>query len=159
MERYSRSYVLCPRCVLLIYPSRPHPLYLNLSLYPPLDYSYSLQIRFVLLLPLCCPVRQHHKTCRDLLLRQLVAYAACRNCADLNPLSPQRRGSLVACQCRRRRNAAQQIRRTGVAKTLRGMRLISINNDSSRHEQQQRLPILRQFSKTNNSTLLLTTES
>ncbi|KAH3956022.1 hypothetical protein HBH51_257890 [Parastagonospora nodorum] len=61
---------------------------------------------------------------KDLLLRQLeilvdqalvlvglVAHAACGNRADLNPLPPQRRGSLVARQCRRRRNAAQQIRR------------------------------------------------
>ncbi|KAH3945270.1 hypothetical protein HBH53_146260 [Parastagonospora nodorum] len=59
IERYSRSYVLCSRCVLLIYSPRPYLLYLNLSLYPPLDHSYSLQI----------------------------AYAACRNCANLNPLS------------------------------------------------------------------------
>ncbi|KAH6328421.1 hypothetical protein HBI37_195650 [Parastagonospora nodorum] len=67
MERYSRSHVLCSRCILLIYPPRPHPLYLNLSPYPPLDYSYSLQ---------------------TLILIKLVAYAACRNCANLNPLSP-----------------------------------------------------------------------
>ncbi|KAH3948580.1 hypothetical protein HBH53_101870 [Parastagonospora nodorum] len=138
MERYGGSYVLCPRCVSLIYPPRPHPLYLNLSPHPPLDHSYSLQIRFVLLLLLRRPVRQHHKTRGNLLLRQLVAYAACRNRADLNPLPPQRRG---------------------IAKTLRGMRPISTNNDSLRHEQQQRLPIPRRFSKTNDSTLLLTTES
>ncbi|KAH5133890.1 hypothetical protein HBH70_143210 [Parastagonospora nodorum] len=124
IERYSGSHVLCPRRVLLIYPPRPHPPYLNPSPYPPLDYSYSLQIRFVLLLPLRRPVRQHYKTRRDLLLRQLkilvnqalilvrlVAYTAYRNRADLNPLPPQRRRSLVARQCRRRRNAAQQIRR------------------------------------------------
>ncbi|KAH5680420.1 hypothetical protein HBI21_066720 [Parastagonospora nodorum] len=42
IERYSGSYILCPHCVSLIYPSCPHPLYLNPSLYPPLDYSYSL---------------------------------------------------------------------------------------------------------------------
>ncbi|KAH4915941.1 hypothetical protein HBI79_231820 [Parastagonospora nodorum] len=96
-------------------------------------------------------MRRHHKTRRDLLLRQLeilvdqalilirlVAHAACRNYANLNPLSPQRRG---------------------IAKTLRSMRPISTNNDSSRHEQQQRLSIPQQFSKTNDSTLLLTTES
>ncbi|KAH4956383.1 hypothetical protein HBI78_204120 [Parastagonospora nodorum] len=111
IERYSGSYVLCSRRVSLIYPPRPHPLYLNPSPYPPLDHSYSLQIRFVLLLPLRRPVRQHHKTRRDLLLRQLVAHTACRNRANLNPLPPQRRGSLVARQCQRRRNAAQQIRR------------------------------------------------
>ncbi|KAH6091034.1 hypothetical protein HBI65_162090 [Parastagonospora nodorum] len=121
MERYGGSHVLCPRRVLLIYPPCPHPLYLNLSLYPPLDYSYSLQssrhhcplnlsqVRFVLLLlprrPLEILVNQ------ALVLVRLVAYAACRNCADLNPLLSQRRGSLVARQCRRRRNAAQQIRR------------------------------------------------
>ncbi|KAH6440187.1 hypothetical protein HBI59_136900 [Parastagonospora nodorum] len=69
IERYSGSYILCPCCVLLIYPPRPHPLYLNLSPHPSLDHSYSLQI----------------------------AHAACRNCADLNPLPPQRRRSLVAC--------------------------------------------------------------
>ncbi|KAH5757091.1 hypothetical protein HBI92_174140 [Parastagonospora nodorum] len=86
MERYGGSYVLCPRCVLLIYPPRPYLLYLNLSLYPPLDYSYSLQICFVLLLPPRRPVRRHHKT--SLVLVGLVAYAACRNCADLNPLPP-----------------------------------------------------------------------
>ncbi|KAH4969836.1 hypothetical protein HBI78_054500 [Parastagonospora nodorum] len=34
------------------------------------------------------------------------------------------------------------------------MRSIFINNDLLRHEQQQRLPILRRFSKTNDSTLL-----
>ncbi|KAH5228948.1 hypothetical protein HBH77_006500 [Parastagonospora nodorum] len=134
----------------------------------------SSQVRFVLLLPLRRPVRQHHKTRRDLLLRQLkilvdqalvlvrlVAYAACRNRANLNPLPPQRRGSLVACQCRRRRNAAQQIQRVQrpIAKTLRSMRPISTNNDLLRHEQQQRPPIPRQFSKTNDSTPLLTTES
>ncbi|KAH6448015.1 hypothetical protein HBI57_206100 [Parastagonospora nodorum] len=96
MERYSGSHVLCPRRVSLIYPPRPHPSYLNPSPYSPLDHSYSLQIRFVLLLLLRRPVRQHYKTRRDLLLRQLVAYAACRNRADLNPLSPQRRGSLIA---------------------------------------------------------------
>ncbi|KAH6510367.1 hypothetical protein HBI81_260530 [Parastagonospora nodorum] len=124
MERYGGSHVLCPRRVSLIYPPRPHPPYLNPSPYPPLDYSYSLQIRFVLLLPPRRPVRRHHKTRGDLLLRQLeilvdqalvlvglVAHAACGNRADLNPLPPQRRGSLVARQCRRRRNAAQQIRR------------------------------------------------
>ncbi|KAH4150910.1 hypothetical protein HBH43_245600 [Parastagonospora nodorum] len=71
IERYGGSYVLCPRRVLLIYPPRPYLSYLNLSLYPPLDHSYSLQIRFVLLLPLRCPVRRHHKTRGDLLLRQL----------------------------------------------------------------------------------------
>ncbi|KAH6098972.1 hypothetical protein HBI69_233180 [Parastagonospora nodorum] len=134
IERYSGSHVLCPRRVSLIYPPRPHPPYLNPSPHPPLDHSYSLQssrhhcplnssqVRFVLLLPPRRPVRQHHKTCRDLLLRQLeilvnqalvlvrlVAHAAYRNRADLNPLPPQRRGSLVARQCRRRRNAAQQI--------------------------------------------------
>ncbi|KAH4063760.1 hypothetical protein HBH50_186240 [Parastagonospora nodorum] len=81
MERYGGSYVLCPCCVLLIYPSRPHPLYLNLSPYLPLDHSYSLQSS------------RHH----SLILVGLVAYAACRNCADLNSLPPQRRGSLVAC--------------------------------------------------------------
>ncbi|KAH6032800.1 hypothetical protein HBI83_015710 [Parastagonospora nodorum] len=97
IERYGGSHILCSRRVLLIYPPRPYLLYLNLSLYPPLDYSYSLQIRFVLLLLLRRPVRQHHKTCRDLLLQQLVAHAACRNCADLNPLPSQRRRSLVAC--------------------------------------------------------------
>ncbi|KAH5389708.1 hypothetical protein HBI32_250800 [Parastagonospora nodorum] len=68
MERYSRSYILCSYCILLIYPPRPHPPYLNSSPYPPLDHSYSLQICFVLLLLLRRPVRQHHKTCRDLLL-------------------------------------------------------------------------------------------
>ncbi|KAH4045263.1 hypothetical protein HBH49_201630 [Parastagonospora nodorum] len=67
IERYSGSYVLCSCCVLLIYPPRPHLSYLNLSLYPPLDYSYSLQICFVLLLLLRRPVRQHYKTYRDLL--------------------------------------------------------------------------------------------
>ncbi|KAH5086296.1 hypothetical protein HBH95_008310 [Parastagonospora nodorum] len=71
IERYSGSYVLCPRCVLLIYSSCPYLLYLNLSLYPPLDYSYSLQSS------------RHY----SLVLVRLVAYAACRNCADLNPLS------------------------------------------------------------------------
>ncbi|KAH5464304.1 hypothetical protein HBI22_249990 [Parastagonospora nodorum] len=85
IERYSRSYILCPCRVSLIYPP----------------------LRFVLLLLLCRPVRQHHKT--PLILIRLVAYAACRNRADLNPLPPQRRRSLVARQCRRRRNAAQQI--------------------------------------------------
>ncbi|KAH5001643.1 hypothetical protein HBI74_248900 [Parastagonospora nodorum] len=100
----------------------------------------SSQVRFVLLLLLRRPVRRHYKT--PLVLVGLVAHAACRNCADLNPLPPQRRGSLVA-----------------FAKTLRGMRPISTNNDSSRHEQQQRPPILRRFSKTNDSTPLLTTES
>ncbi|KAH4983611.1 hypothetical protein HBI76_153630 [Parastagonospora nodorum] len=70
IERYSGSYVLCPHRVLLIYPPHPHPLYLNPSPYPPLDHSYSLQICFVLLLLLRRPVRQYHKTCRDLLLRQ-----------------------------------------------------------------------------------------
>ncbi|KAH5387016.1 hypothetical protein HBI33_066580 [Parastagonospora nodorum] len=101
MERYSGSYVLCPCRVSLIYPPRPYLLYLNLSPYPPLDHSYSLQssrhhcplnlsqVRFVLLLLLRCPV--------PLILVGLVAYAACGNCADLNPLPPQRRGSLVAC--------------------------------------------------------------
>ncbi|KAH4905230.1 hypothetical protein HBI80_094240 [Parastagonospora nodorum] len=97
IERYSGSHILCSRCVSLIYPP----------------------LRFVLLLLPRRPVRQHHKTRRDLLLRQLeilvdqalilvrlVAYAACRNYANLNPLSPQRRRSLVARQCRRRRNAA-----------------------------------------------------
>ncbi|KAH4131319.1 hypothetical protein HBH47_017080 [Parastagonospora nodorum] len=163
IERYSRSHVLCPRRVSLIYPPRPHPPYLNPSPHPPLDHSYSLQssrhhcplnssqVRFVLLLPPRRPVRQHHKTRGDLLLQQLkilvnqalilvrlVAYAACGNCADLNPLPPQRRG---------------------IAKTLRSMRPISTNNDSSRHEQQQRPPIPRRFSKTNDSTPLLTTES
>ncbi|KAH5006972.1 hypothetical protein HBI74_215970 [Parastagonospora nodorum] len=105
MERYGGSYVLCPRRVSLIYPPRPYLLYLNPSPYPPLDYSYSLQIRFVLLLLLRRPVRRHYKTCGDLLLRQ--------------------------------RNAAQQIRRVQrpIAKTLRGMRPISTNNDSLRHEQ------------------------
>ncbi|KAH4607967.1 hypothetical protein HBH82_080960 [Parastagonospora nodorum] len=101
IERYGGSHVLYPRCVSLIYPPRPHPLYLNPSPHPPLDHSYSLQIRFVLLLPLRRPVRRHHKTCKDLLLRQLeilvnqalilvglVAYAACGNRADLNPLPP-----------------------------------------------------------------------
>ncbi|KAH4204149.1 hypothetical protein HBH42_010670 [Parastagonospora nodorum] len=88
IERYSRSHVLCPYRVSLIYPSRPHPPYLNLSPHPPLDHSYSLQIRFVLLLLLRRPVRQHYKTCRDLLLQQLVTYAAYRNRADLNPLPP-----------------------------------------------------------------------
>ncbi|KAH6024455.1 hypothetical protein HBI83_073370 [Parastagonospora nodorum] len=73
IEKYSRSYVLCPRCVLLIYPPRPYLLYLNPSPHPPLDYSYSLQSS------------QHH-----------FAYAACRNRADLNPLPSQRRRSLVA---------------------------------------------------------------
>ncbi|KAH6299229.1 hypothetical protein HBI39_141540 [Parastagonospora nodorum] len=136
MERYSRSHILCPRRVSLIYPPRPHPPYLNPSPHPPLDHSYSLQssrhhyplnssqVRFVLLLPPRRPVRQHHKTRRDLLLRQLkilvdqalilvglIAHAACKNRANLNPLPPQRRGSLVARQCRRRRNAAQQIQR------------------------------------------------
>ncbi|QRD00638.1 hypothetical protein JI435_415520, partial [Parastagonospora nodorum SN15] len=136
MERYGGSHVLCPRRVSLIYPPRPHPPYLNPSPHPPLDHSYSLQssrhhcplnssqVRFVLLLPPRRPVRRHHKTRGDLLLRQLeilvdqalvlvglVAHAACGNRADLNPLPPQRRGSLVARQCRRRRNAAQQIRR------------------------------------------------
>ncbi|KAH5554034.1 hypothetical protein HBI26_235850 [Parastagonospora nodorum] len=165
IERYSRSHILCPCCVSLIYPPHPHPPYLNLSPHPPLDHSYSLQssqhhyplnssqVRFVLLLPLRRPV--------PLVLVRLVAYAACRNYANLNPLSPQRRGSLVACQCRRRRNAAQQIRRVQrpITKTLRGMRPISTNNDLLRHEQQQRPPILQRFSKTNDSTLLLTTES
>ncbi|KAH5247547.1 hypothetical protein HBI71_174120 [Parastagonospora nodorum] len=66
IERYSGSYILCSCCVLLIYPPRPHPLYLNSSLYPPLDHSYSLQ---------------------TLILVKLVAYIACRNCANLNPLS------------------------------------------------------------------------
>ncbi|KAH4124124.1 hypothetical protein HBH47_072970 [Parastagonospora nodorum] len=115
MERYGGSHVLCPRRVSLIYPPRPYPPYLNSSPYPLLDHSYSLQssrhhcplnssqVRFVLLLPLRRPV--------PLVLVGLVAYAACGNCADLNPLPPQRRGSLVARQCRRRRNAAQQIRR------------------------------------------------
>ncbi|KAH4614842.1 hypothetical protein HBH82_006400 [Parastagonospora nodorum] len=186
IERYSGSHILCPRRVSLIYPPRPHPPYLNPSPHPPLDHSYSLQssrhhcplnssqVRFVLLLPPRRPVRQHHKTRRNLLLRQLeilvnqalvlvrlVAHAAYRNRADLNPLPPQRRRSLVARQCRRRRNAAQQIRRVQrpIAKTLRGMRPISTNNDSSRHKQQQRPPIPRQFSKTNDSTPLLTTES
>ncbi|KAH5664811.1 hypothetical protein HBI44_231680 [Parastagonospora nodorum] len=42
IERYSGSYVLCSRCVSLIYPPRPYPLYLNPSPYPPLDHSYSL---------------------------------------------------------------------------------------------------------------------
>ncbi|KAH5089172.1 hypothetical protein HBH72_233460 [Parastagonospora nodorum] len=46
IERYSRSHILCPRRVSLIYPP----------------------LRFVLLLLLRCPVRQHHKTCKDLLL-------------------------------------------------------------------------------------------
>ncbi|KAH6170782.1 hypothetical protein HBI68_081800 [Parastagonospora nodorum] len=135
MERYSRSHILCPRRVSLIYPPRPHPPYLNPSPHPPLDHSYSLQssrhhyplnssqVRFILLLPPRRPVRQHHKTRRDLLLRQLkilvnqalilvrlVAHAAYRNRANLNPLPPQRRRSLVARQCQRRRNAAQQIR-------------------------------------------------
>ncbi|KAH6117839.1 hypothetical protein HBI64_184010 [Parastagonospora nodorum] len=80
IERYSRSYVLCPRCVSLIYPPRSYLSYLNPSPYPPLDYSYSLQSS------------RHH----SLVLVGLVAYAACGNRADLNPLSPQRRGSLVA---------------------------------------------------------------
>ncbi|KAH5390252.1 hypothetical protein HBI33_029480 [Parastagonospora nodorum] len=92
IERYSRSYVLCPRRISLIYPPRPHPSYLNPSPYPPLDHSYSLQssrhhyplnlsqVCFVLLLPLRRPV--------PLILVRLVAYAACRNCADLNPLPP-----------------------------------------------------------------------
>ncbi|KAH6296103.1 hypothetical protein HBI39_159880 [Parastagonospora nodorum] len=71
IERYSGSYILCPRCVLLIYPPRPYLLYLNPSPHPPLDYSYSLQI----------------------------AYAAYKNCTNLNSLSPQRRRSLVARQC------------------------------------------------------------
>ncbi|KAH5665910.1 hypothetical protein HBI44_224420 [Parastagonospora nodorum] len=75
MERYGGSHILCPRRVSLIYPPRPHPLYLNPSPYPPLDYSYSLQ---------------------TLILVKLVAHAACRNRADLNPLPPQRRRSLVA---------------------------------------------------------------
>ncbi|KAH5236808.1 hypothetical protein HBI72_246830 [Parastagonospora nodorum] len=100
MERYGGSHVLCPRRVLLIYPPRPHPLYLNLSPYPPLDHSYSLQssrhhcplnlsqVCFVLLLLPRRPV--------PLVLVGLVAHAACGNRADLNPLSPQRRGSLVA---------------------------------------------------------------
>ncbi|KAH6536348.1 hypothetical protein HBI81_067240 [Parastagonospora nodorum] len=113
MERYSGSHVLCPCHVSLIYPPRPHPPYLNPSPHPPLDHSYSLQssqhhcplnssqVRFVLLLPLRCPVRQHHKTRRDLLLQQLeilvdqalvlvrlVAHAACGNRTDLNPLPP-----------------------------------------------------------------------
>ncbi|KAH5058352.1 hypothetical protein HBH95_247640 [Parastagonospora nodorum] len=66
MKRYSGSYILCSRCVLLIYPPRPYPLYLNLSSYPPLDYSYSFQ---------------------TLILIRLVAYAAYRNRANLNPLS------------------------------------------------------------------------
>ncbi|KAH6554418.1 hypothetical protein HBI07_006310 [Parastagonospora nodorum] len=134
IERYSGSYVLCPYCVSLIYPPRPHLPYLNPSPHPPLDHSYSLQssqhhcplnssqVRFVLLLLPRRPVRRHHKTCRNLLLRQLkilvnqalilvrlVAHAAYRNRANLNPLPPQRRRSLVARQCRRRRNAAQQI--------------------------------------------------
>ncbi|KAH5248322.1 hypothetical protein HBI71_169160 [Parastagonospora nodorum] len=112
IERYSGSYILCPCRVSLIYPPRPHPPYLNPSPHPPLDHSYSLQIRFVLLLLPRRPVRRHHKTCRDLLLQQLeilinqalilvrlVAYAAYRNRANLNPLSPQRRRSLVARQC------------------------------------------------------------
>ncbi|KAH6446518.1 hypothetical protein HBI59_090930 [Parastagonospora nodorum] len=43
MERYSGSHVLCPRRVLLIYPPRPYPSYLNLSPHPPLDHSYSFQ--------------------------------------------------------------------------------------------------------------------
>ncbi|KAH5399020.1 hypothetical protein HBI46_242850 [Parastagonospora nodorum] len=115
IERYSRSHVLCPRRVSLIYPPRPHPPYLNPSPHPPLDHSYSLQssrhhyplnssqVRFVLLLPPRRPV--------PLILVRLVAHAACRNRANLNPLPPQRRGSLVARQCRRRRNAAQQIQR------------------------------------------------
>ncbi|KAH5758648.1 hypothetical protein HBI93_234600 [Parastagonospora nodorum] len=84
MERYGGSYVLCPRRVSLIYPPRPYPLYLNLSPHPPLDHSYSLQIRFVFLLLPRRPVRRHHKT--PLVLVRLVAYAACRNRADLNPL-------------------------------------------------------------------------
>ncbi|KAH6528000.1 hypothetical protein HBI56_065200 [Parastagonospora nodorum] len=71
IERYSRSYVLCSCCILLIYPPYPYLLYLNPSPHPPLDHSYSLQIRFVLLLLLRRPVRRHHKTRRDLLLRQL----------------------------------------------------------------------------------------
>ncbi|KAH5266193.1 hypothetical protein HBI71_079060 [Parastagonospora nodorum] len=101
IERYSGSYVLCSRCISLIYPPRPHPLYLNPSPYPPLDHSYSLQssqhhcplnssqVRFVLLLLLRCSV--------PLILVRLVAYAAYRNRANLNPLPPQRRRSLVAC--------------------------------------------------------------
>ncbi|KAH6239147.1 hypothetical protein HBI15_039580 [Parastagonospora nodorum] len=70
MERYSGSYVLCSRCVLLIYSPRPYPLYLNPSPYPSLDYSYSLQSS------------RHY----SLVLVRLVAYAACGNRADLNPL-------------------------------------------------------------------------
>ncbi|KAH4070745.1 hypothetical protein HBH50_088220 [Parastagonospora nodorum] len=72
IERYSGSYVLCPYCVLLIYPPCPHPLYLNLSPYSSLDHSYSLQSS------------QHY----SLVLVRLVAYAACRNYANLNLLSP-----------------------------------------------------------------------
>ncbi|KAH4057990.1 hypothetical protein HBH49_027260 [Parastagonospora nodorum] len=81
IERYSGSYILCPCYVSLIYPPHPYLPYLNLSLYPPLDYSYSLQSS------------QHH----SLILIRLVAYAACRNCTNLNSLPPQRRRSLVAC--------------------------------------------------------------
>ncbi|KAH6210109.1 hypothetical protein HBI15_153270 [Parastagonospora nodorum] len=81
IERYSGSYILYPCCVSLIYPPRPHLPYLNPSLYPPLDHSYSLQSS------------QHH----SLILVRLVAYAACRNRANLNSLPPQRRRSLVAC--------------------------------------------------------------
>ncbi|KAH6339865.1 hypothetical protein HBI37_112900 [Parastagonospora nodorum] len=70
IERYGGSYVLCSCCVLLIYPPRPYPLYLNLSLYPPLDHSYSLQ----------------SSRYYSLVLIGLVAYAACGNYTNLNPL-------------------------------------------------------------------------
>ncbi|KAH3955998.1 hypothetical protein HBH51_258620 [Parastagonospora nodorum] len=63
MERYSGSYVLCSRCVLLIYP-------------PPLDIT----------------VLSTH-------LKSASSFSSCYAVP------------LVARQCRRRRNAAQQIRR------------------------------------------------